>query len=93
MLDIVGIAVAGPAQALGHHGGELQSVQLGVAAIVGKSPEDVAAAEVVALEGQGDPVNILRAVRPGLGQAGRQILNPHSNGILRAICASRSIWY
>lgn len=66
MLDIVGIAVAGPAQALGHHGGELKGVQLGVAAIVGKGLGDVAAAEVVALESQGDPVYILRAVRPGL---------------------------
>ena len=91
MLDIVGIAVAGPAQALGHHRRELQGVQLGVAAVVGKDPGDIAAAEVVALESQGNPVNILRAVCPGLGQAGRQILNPHSNGILRVAYASRSI--
>lgn len=63
MLDIVGIAVAGPAQALGHHGRELQGVQLGIAAVVGKGPGDVAAAEVVALEGQRDPAYILRAAR------------------------------
>lgn len=83
MLDIVGSAVAEPALALSHHGRELKSVQLRVATVVGKCPGDIAAAEVVALKGQGDPVYILWAVRPGLGQAGRQILNPHSNGILR----------
>lgn len=68
MLDIQGISIACPAHALGHYLGKLHGVQLRVAAVIAHGPGDIAAAEVVALEGQGNPGYILRAVRPGLGQ-------------------------
>lgn len=81
MLDILRVAVACPTLALGHQLGKLYSVKFRVAAVIGKGPGDIAAAEVVALQSEGDSLHIRGAFCPGFGEAVRQILNPHIDRI------------
>lgn len=50
MLDILRVAIAGPANALGHDFGKLHDIQLKVSAVVGQCSRDVTAAKVVALQ-------------------------------------------
>ena len=83
MVDILGIAVAAPAQPFCLGGGELHGVGIGIAAVIALCPGDIAISKVIALQCQLDMLHVNGIFHLGGAEAGGQILDAHVNGILR----------